>query len=126
MKIHMLKHKSLGKVSKHTNKKPFQKYVLKPINMVLCGNHLNSYKDLTGLPMFPEGTPSLLSKTLTKEIWEELKNVTDINGFTFRQAIFTGCKNLDSLIGVYGGSLDSYRKFAPLYSKMISKYHDFK
>lgn len=37
---------------------------------VQAGDHLKSVEDLTGFPVFPEGTKSLLSKYLTREIWD--------------------------------------------------------
>jgi arginine kinase len=36
----------------------------------MMGDHLNTPDDVTNFPLFPSGTTSLLSKTLTKEIWE--------------------------------------------------------
>ena len=35
-----------------------------------CGPHLKKPEDITGFPIFPPGTTSLLSKCLTKDIWE--------------------------------------------------------
>ena len=37
---------------------------------VKAGNHLRRPEGLTGFPVFPEGTTSLLSKNLTREIWD--------------------------------------------------------
>lgn len=37
---------------------------------VKAGNHLRKPEDLTGFPVFPEGTTSLLSKNLTRELWD--------------------------------------------------------
>ena len=37
---------------------------------VHCGSHLKAPSDITGYPVFPAGTKSLLSKFLTKEIWD--------------------------------------------------------
>ena len=91
---------------------------------VLVGKHLNNYLDLGDeLPQFPDGTKSLLSKHLTQQVWDELHEATDNIGFAFKHAIFTGCKNVDSGIGVYAGSADSYRAFAPLLDKIIEDYH---
>ena len=73
--------------------------------------------------MFPPGTKSLLSKNLTKEIWDQLKDKKDAHGFDFRSAILSGCQNVDSGIGVYAGSHDSYTAFAPLMDKIIEQYH---
>ena len=56
-------------------------------------------------------------------MWNHLKNVKDHHGFSFKQAIFSGCKNTDSGIGVYAGSHDSYHAFAELFDKIIEDYH---
>lgn len=36
---------------------------------IMCGSHLKSPEDLTGFPVFPQGTKSSLMKNLSKEIW---------------------------------------------------------
>ena len=82
--------------------------------------------DLIGLPVFPEGTKSLLSKYLTPAVWKQLRDKKDKHGFSFKEAIFSGCKNTDSGIGVYAGSHDSYTSFAPLFDKVIEDYHKHK
>ena len=82
-----------------------------------------SYNDLTALPKFPADCKSLLSKYLTQEIWDELHDKKDSSGFSFKEAIFSGCANVDSGIGVYAGSHDSYTVFAPLMDKIIEDYH---
>jgi hypothetical protein len=87
---------------------------------------LKTHNDLYGFPVFPPGTKSLLSKYLTRDVWNTLKNVKDSHGFTFREAIFSGCKNTDSGIGVYAGSHDSYKAFADLFGKIIEDYHGHK
>lgn len=93
---------------------------------VKVGSHLKTSNELTGFPVFPEGTKSLLSKYLSKDIWNHLKNVKDHHGFSFKQAIFSGCQNVDSGIGVYAGSHDSYKTFAELFDKVIEDYHGHK
>jgi creatine kinase/arginine kinase len=80
-------------------------------------------EDIVDFPEFPEGTKSLLYKNLTPAIWNQLKDSKDKFGYTFRQAIFSGCKNTDSGIGVYAGSHDSYTVFAPLFDRIILDYH---
>ena len=52
-----------------------------------------------------------------------MQNVKDDKGFRFVDAIYSGCKNTDSGIGVYAGSHDSYKAFAPLMDKIIQDYH---
>ena len=90
---------------------------------VKAGPHLKSIADLTGFPVFPEGTKSLLSKNLSREMWNDLKDKKDSAGFPFRSAILSGAQNVDSGIGVYAGSHDSYTAFAPLMDKIIEQYH---
>lgn len=80
-------------------------------------------EDVEHFPVFPEGTKSLLMKCLTKQIWHQLKDKKDKYGFTFRQAIFSGCKNTDSGIGCYAGSHDSYKVFAPFFDRIVEEYH---
>merc|ERR1712153_177849 len=92
----------------------------------MVGPHLKTPEDIVDLPHFPAGTKSLLSKCLTKEIWDTCKDRKDKFGFTFRQAIFSGCKWTNSGVGVYAGSHDSYYAFAPLMDKIISTYHGHK
>jgi len=72
---------------------------------------------------FPEGTNSSLSRNLTAELWEEFKDQSDSAGVTFKTCIFSGVKNLDSGIGVYAGSHDSYKKWAKFFDKVIQEYH---
>lgn len=92
---------------------------IEPEHDIKVGSHLNKPAEVLGFPIFPEGTKSLLKKHLSKEVWDQLKNVKDSHGFTFNQAIFSGCKNTDSGIGVYAGSHDSYTAFAALFDKII-------
>ncbi len=87
------------------------------------GSHLAKAEDVVDFPTFPEGTKSLLMKHLSRQIWNQLKDKKDKYGFTFREAIFSGCKNTDSGIGVYAGSHDSYKVFAPFFDKIIEDYH---
>jgi creatine kinase/arginine kinase len=76
-------------------------------------------------PNFPEGCTSLLSKHLTPEVFESLKELKTQNGFTLEQAIHSGVVNLDSGIGVYAGDQESYSVFAPLFDPIIEAYHGF-
>ena len=103
---------------------PADEKYLEPVEMdVNCGQHLLNSAELTGYPIFPNGTKSLLSKVLTRDVWDFLKNSQDAYGFPFRDAIFSGCKNVDSGIGVYAGSHDSYTKFAAMFDPVIEMYH---
>ncbi len=93
---------------------------------VKCGSHLKKPEDLNGFPVFAPEVKSLLCKNLSKEIWNELKDKKDAHGFDFRSAILSGCQNVDSGIGVYAGSHDSYTAFAPLMDRIIEQYHGHK
>ena len=57
----------------------------------------------------------MLSQNVNDEIWNELGEKVDSYGFSFKQAIFSGCQNVDSGVGVYAGSPDSYKSFAPFF-----------
>ena len=89
-----------------------------------CGNALNAEADLTGWPEFPAGTTSLVSKYLTKEVWDEYKDEKDAAGVSFKTCVFSGCKNVDSGIGVYAGSEAAYTQFNKLFDPLIEEYHD--
>ena len=67
---------------------------------------------------FPAGTTSSLCKNMTKEIWEEYKDMSDDSGVSFKVCVFSGIQNLDSGIGVYAGSHSSYTKFSKLFDKV--------
>ena len=90
---------------------------------VTCGEHLKSPDDLTDTPVFPEGTKSLVSKHCTASVFNKYKDQSDAFGVSFKTCIFSGCKNLDSGIGVYAGSLDAYTKFEDLFDPIILEYH---
>ncbi len=76
-------------------------------------------------PKFPDDCNSLLSKYLTPEVFEALKDKKTSNGFTLQQAINSGVVNLDSGIGVYAGDKESYTVFAALFDPIIEEYHGF-
>ena len=93
---------------------------------IQVGSHLKTHKDLTGFPIFPEGTKSLLKKHLSKDLFKKFKDAKDKFGFSFTKAIFSGCQNTDSGIGVYAGSHDSYVTFKEFFDKIIESYHGHK
>ncbi len=76
-------------------------------------------------PTFPKGCSSLLCRYLSRELFDELKAKTTVNGFTLAQAINSGVQNPDSSIGLYAGDADSYETFAPLFDPIIQAYHGF-
>jgi creatine kinase/arginine kinase len=93
------------------------------VDGTMMGTHLGSPDDIKGMPYFPTGCKSLLSKCLTPDVWEKCKDRRDKFGFTFRQCIFSGSKYTESGVGVYAGSHDSYYAFAPFFDKIMQAYH---
>ena len=91
-----------------------------------CGPHLEGPDSLTKFPAFPGGTKSSVACFNTRDVWEELKDKQDAYGVSYKLCIFSGCKNVDSGIGVYAGSHDSYKTFALLMDKVIEDYHGYK
>ena len=88
-----------------------------------AGSHLTTPEAMTVLPKFPAGTKSLVSKHLTQAVWDKYSEQSDAFGVSFKTCVFSGCKNVDSGIGVYAGSLDSYEKFEDLFDPIILEYH---
>jgi len=43
------------------------------------------------MPSFDEDINSFLSRNLSEDVWNQLKDTKDMYGFTFKQAIFSGC-----------------------------------
>ena len=76
-------------------------------------------------PNFTSEYKSLMAKYLTKDIFNELKELKTANGYTLFDAINSGIKNPDSGIGIYAGDEESYTLFAPLFDKIIEDYHGF-
>ena len=87
----------------------------KPGPNILAGTHLKKPEDITGFIDFPDGTKSLLCKYLTKEVFDKYYGCKDKAGVSFEQMILSGAQNVDSGIGVYAGSQDSYSTFADLF-----------
>jgi creatine kinase/arginine kinase len=56
---------------------------------------------------------------MSKEIWEEYKDLSCDSGVSFKVCVFSGIKNQDSGIGVYAGSHHAYTKFNKLFDKVI-------
>lgn len=90
---------------------------------MMMGDHLVFPSQITKYPYFPSGTKSLLSKVLTRDVWDQCKDRTDKYGYTFQQCIFSGCKWTNSGIGVYAGCHEGFYTFAPLFDKIIEQYH---
>ena len=77
---------------------------------------------------FPEelGNPevnSLLKKYLTRDIYDQLKDLKTSRGISVWECINSGVVNLDSGCGVYAGDEECYKLFAPLFDPVIEDYH---
>jgi len=93
---------------------------------VKAGPHLKNIDQLTGPVEFPAGTKSLLSKYLTPEIFNKFKGTKDTAGVPFELMVLSGSQNVDSGIGAYAGSHNSYTTYAEFFDKIIEDYHGHK
>jgi hypothetical protein len=66
---------------------------------------------------------SELSKSMSKNMWDEYKDDECDDGFSFKKCIYPGIKIRDSQYGVCAYSLDSYKKFSKLFENVILKIH---
>lgn len=58
--------------------------------VVKAGPHLKKPEDITGFVEFPAGTKSLLSKYMTKEVYDKYKGKKDKAGVSFEQMVLSG------------------------------------
>jgi hypothetical protein len=80
-------------------------------------------EQITGPPVWPAGTKSLVSKYVTPERFNKFQGQKDKAGVSFEQMILSGCQNIDSGIGIYAGSHDTYTTFAEVFDDVILDYH---
>merc|ERR1712025_952400 len=67
---------------------------------------------------------SLVAKHVTKEKWDQLKNITTkTSGFTLAKAIACAVQFNNQHCGIYAGDWDSYKDFAPVFDPLIQEYH---
>jgi arginine kinase len=90
---------------------------------VKAGTHLTKPEQLTGPVEWPAGTKSLVSRFVTADLFNKFKGKKDKAGVSFEQMILSGAQNIDSGIGVYAGSHDSYTTFGELFDQVIQEYH---
>lgn len=92
--------------------------------MTHCGPWLKKPEDLCNMPCFPaDHSKSAVARLLAKEDWELYKDQKDSAGVSFKQCILSGCQNVDSGIGCYAGSHDSYTTFNQFFDKVVQDYH---
>merc|ERR1719414_155718 len=67
---------------------------------------------------------SLVAKHVTKEKWDQLKDIkTKTSGFTLAKAIACAVQFNNQHCGIYAGDWDSYKDFAPVFDPLICEYH---
>lgn len=74
-------------------------------------------------PKFTKEHQSLMSKYLTKEVFDKLKGLSSKNNFSLQNIINSGVLNPESGIGAYAGDEESYKLFADLFNPIINEYH---
>lgn len=62
---------------------------------------------------------------MNESLWEKYHDVSDKEGFSFKEAIYAGCKNVKQPVGVFAGSHDSYKTFADLFDPIIYNLHGY-
>ena len=107
----------------HGEKAAAQSQLTSSVAPTQAGPHLKQPSDIRSMVVFPPGTKSLLSKYLTPEVYNKYRGRKDAAGVSFEQMILSGAQNVDSGIGVYAGSHDSYYSFDGLFDKIIEHYH---
>merc|ERR1711887_173079 len=67
---------------------------------------------------------SLVAKHVTKDKWDQLKNITTkTSGFTLAKAIACATEFDNQHCGIYAGDWDSYKDFAAVFDPLIQEYH---
>merc|ERR1711887_194887 len=67
---------------------------------------------------------SLVAKHVTKDKWDQLKNITTkTSGFTLAKAIACAVTFNNQHCGIYAGDWDSYKDFSPVIDPLIQEYH---
>merc|ERR1712241_1545114 len=67
---------------------------------------------------------SLVAKHVTKDKWDQLKNITTkTSGFTLAKAIACAVQFDNQHCGIYAGDWDSYKDFSAVFDPLIQEYH---
>merc|ERR1711888_525880 len=71
-----------------------------------------------------QSTHSLVAKHVTKEKWDQVKDIeTKTCGFTLAKAIACAVQFDNQHCGIYAGDWDSYKDFAAVFDPLIQEYH---
>jgi len=84
-----------------------------------------AYLTYDELPKFTDKHRSLMSKVLTPELFEKLKDVESENGFTLSNVIQTGVETPHLGVGACAGDEDSWEKFYELFHPIIVGWHKY-
>jgi len=84
-----------------------------------------NYIQFTSCPKFAEGSKSAMSKTVTPELWEKLKDAKTAAGYTLSNAIQTGCLLPHLGVGCTAGDEESWTTFKDLYYPVIKAWHGY-
>ncbi len=76
-------------------------------------------------PTFSKDHTSLMSKHLSYELFEKLKDLKTANNFGLQQVINSGVENPDSGVGVYAADEETYHVFKDLFDPIIEDCHGF-
>ncbi|RLO08770.1 hypothetical protein DYB28_006073 [Aphanomyces astaci] len=89
-------------------------------------NAQNLDAGLLGYPQFTPAHRSLMSKHLTRDLYEKLKGLKTSTGYTLERAIQTGVDNPHLGVGVTAGDEESYVIFKDLFDQVIEGWHGYK
>lgn len=81
---------------------------------------------LTGYPTFTPEHRSLMSKCLTQETFNALKEKATSTGYTLERAIQTGVDNPHLGVGITAGDEESYETFKDVFDPVIEGWHGYK
>jgi len=83
------------------------------------------YVTFTELPRFTEKHRSAMSKRLTEELFNKLKDVQSNKGYTLSNAIMTGVVTPHLGVGATAGDEDCWECFKELYYPIIKDWHGY-
>lgn len=83
------------------------------------------YLSFSELPKFSKDHKSLMSKVLTAELFEKLKDTKSNKGFSLSNAIMTGVVTPHLGVGCTAGDEDCYEVFKELYYPVIKGWHGY-
>jgi hypothetical protein len=76
-----------------------------------------------GYPHFPTGCRSLLSRFLTRPVFNMLKSLQTSSGVTLQDCIISGVEHLDNAVGVFACDSESFVLFGALFEPIIMELH---